>query len=73
MGYMRCRPGRCLKAFYSLPKILSSFSSADGSSGLENLFVGAGSRLVLQLLSIRQSGGGVVPQPGLPLGFDLIR
>lgn len=40
--------------------ILTAFSSADGSSGFENLFVGAGSRLVLQLLSAGQ-GNGAVP------------
>ena len=41
--------------------IITSFSSADGSSGLENLFVSAGSRLVLQLLSAGQGSAGVVP------------
>ena len=51
--------------------MITSFSSADGSSGLENLFVSAGSRLVLQLLSAGQSGGGVVPAAWLTnWGFD---
>ena len=45
-----------------------TFSSADGSGGFESLFVNAGSRLVLQLLS---GGEGAAPQAWLTgLDFD---
>ncbi|MCB0550754.1 MAG: T9SS type A sorting domain-containing protein [Phaeodactylibacter sp.] len=41
--------------------LITSFSSADGSSGMENLFVSAGSRLILHLLSDGQGGSGALP------------
>lgn len=41
--------------------VAASFSSADGASGMENLFVSAGDRLVLQLRSSGQGGSGPVP------------
>lgn len=44
--------------------VITSFSSADGSSGMENLVADAGSRLVLQLLSADQ-GGGMAPRAWL--------
>lgn len=44
--------------------IVTSFSSTDGSGGMESLFVSAGSRLVLQLLS-DGPGGGPVPRAWL--------
>ncbi|MCB9290107.1 MAG: T9SS type A sorting domain-containing protein [Lewinellaceae bacterium] len=56
-------PGALFEGFLLGPagNIITSFSSADGSSGLENLFINAGSKLVLQLFSNDQGGGGPAP------------
>lgn len=45
--------------------VVATFSSASGASGMENLTVSAGSRLVLRLLSVDQAGGALLPRAWL--------